>query len=194
LHNGQGEEIVWLDRIGGTLPVLEQTVLAPQIDLVRASFGFGSSSISEQEQIERQDEWANDMYRSYISKYWRDVLLKPTFDKAEKKLEDMTKIGPNWDSYDAEPPNQEARANAAEVLILLQEQALAPSTIVPSAEGGVAICFVRTGTYADIECLNTGEILAVTYAGNNEPDVWDVDQNSEAVRHAIDRIKSHFAR
>jgi hypothetical protein len=175
------------------LPLVAQSRIAPQINVTRGSLGFGSSAISEREQVERQDELEIDFYQSYFSRYLKDIFLRPTFDKAEQKLNDMAKITANWDSYGAQPPNLEARACAAEILILLQTQSFPPSTIVPSSEGGVAICFVNSGTYADIECLNTGEILAVTYKGNDEPYVWDVGRQDTALRSAIERIRAHFA-
>ncbi len=174
------------------MPQVAQSPIASRIPMTRAFLGFGSSAISEREQIERQDEWEPDSYLSYFTRYLRDFHLKPTFDKAEQQLKDMANIVPDWDSYGAQAPNAEARACAAEILILLQGRSLAPSTIVPSSEGGVAICFVDSGTYADIECLNTGEILAVTYQGNDEPHVWDVGRKDEAIRSAIEKIRAHF--
>jgi hypothetical protein len=175
------------------LPVVAQSRVSPQVSVSHGSLGFGSSAITEREQIERQDVWEFDLYQSYFSKYVKDLLLRPTFDKAEQKLKEMAKIAPNWDSYGAQPPNPEARACAAEILTLLQGQAFPPSTIVPSSEGGVAICFVDSGAYADIECLNTGEVLAVTYEGNAEPHVWDVGRKDTAIKSAIEQIREHFS-
>jgi hypothetical protein len=175
------------------LPVVAESRIGPQINVQRASLGFGSSAITEREQIERLDAFESDLHQAYLSRYWKDLFLRPMFDKAEQKLNDMGKLAPNWDSYGAQPPTAEARDCAREILILLQSQSFPPSTIVPSSEGGVAICFLESDKYADIECLNTGEILAVTYKGNDEPYVWDVDLEDAAIRGAIKQIRAHFA-
>jgi len=174
------------------LPIVAESGIAPQFNTTRALLGFGSSAITEREQIER-DPLEFDPDQVNFSRYFKDLFLKPIFDKAEQKLNDMDFIAPNWDSYGAPPPGREARNCAREILILLQRQSLPPSAIVPSSEGGVAICFLESGAYADIECLNTGEILAVTYKGNDEPYVWDVGLEEAAIRNAIERIRAHFA-
>lgn len=175
------------------MPVVAESLITPQINAPHEWLGFGSSAVTEREQFERQDPFVFDLYQAYYSRYLKELYLRPTFDKAEQKLNDMASLAPNWDSYGAQPPNPEARVRAREILIVLQGLSLPPSAIVPSSEGGVAICFLESGRYADIECLNTGEILAVTYKGKDEPYVWDVDREDAAVRNAIERIRAHFA-
>ena len=55
----------------------------------------------------------------------------------------------------------------------------------------MAICFVNEQRYADIEFLNSGEILAVTYTGVAEPNVWEI--NDGILDDAIERIHTHVA-
>ena len=75
---------------------------------------------------------------------------------------------------------------------MLESVPLVPTRIVPSAEGGIAVCFVHGDRYADLECLNSGEILAVTYRGVAEPLVWEVAPESATLRTAIEHIRAHF--
>ena len=48
----------------------------------------------------------------------------------------------DWDSYGAEPPSTDAIRASQEILEDLAEAQILPSTIVPSAEGGVSIYFM----------------------------------------------------
>jgi hypothetical protein len=58
--------------------------------------------------------------------------------------------------------------------------------VTASAQGGVGICFYHGKKYGDIECLNTGEILATTSDGSGRPQVWEV-RLSES-KGALERI------
>jgi len=77
-----------------------------------------------------------------------------------------------------ERPADGAILMANRVVDTLLEVGLIPDAIVPSAEGGVAICFVKVDKYADVECLNSGEILAVTSSRGVKPNVWSLDPDS----------------
>jgi hypothetical protein len=58
-------------------------------------------------------------------------------------------------------------------------------------EGGVGIIFLGSSSrYADIECFNDGEILAITSETNVEPSVWPVDVETDSLRIAVDQITS----
>jgi len=91
-----------------------------------------------------------------------------------------------------ETPNALAMARAQEVLGVLADEDLSPTHTVASAEGGVALCFIEGGKYADIECLNTGNVLASTSDGTSRPDVWEVDQNG--LRQTAARIRAFIRR
>ena len=72
----------------------------------------------------------------------------------------------------------------------LQKDELSPAKIVDSAEGGVAFCFVAGNRYADIECLNSGEILGVTTNRRDRPSVWEIQCNSSEIARATERIRA----
>ena len=44
---------------------------------------------------------------------------------------------------------------------------------MPSAEGGVALCFRNGGNFASLECLNTGEVIALTSDGKGNLNAWE---------------------
>jgi len=124
-----------------------------------------------------------------ISEYW----LSLPFDQAQGQLQELAGLSPNWDSYGAEAPNEQARNTAKRVLTLLRSMSVPPTRIVASAEGGVGICFAREDLYADFECFNTGEIVAVRYRGSGEPVAWEVQPEDEAIKTAIEQIRAHFS-
>lgn len=106
------------------------------------------------------------------------------------KLASFQDLKPEWDSYGAEPPAEVAINNAKRVLRILWEEGVgATIKISPSVEGGAGIVFRGAGKkYADIECFNDGEILAITSEPNAEPVVWSVNIDTESLREAIGRI------
>ena len=97
------------------------------------------------------------------------------------ELSQMASLERNWDSYGAEPPNDNAVQNATQVLDDLMKADILPNAVVPSAEGGVGIVFVRSARYADVEFLNEGEILISTYYGDGVPVVHEVATVEEVV-------------
>jgi len=86
-------------------------------------------------------------------------------------------------------PSAWAIKEAREILEQLQTENLLPARVVASAEGGVALCFVRGDKYADIETLNSGEILGVVANRRDRPSVWEVQQNARGFASAAARIR-----
>jgi hypothetical protein len=173
------------------LPQLAQLEVEPEVDIVRASFATATSAISKGEEALREPVGWLGTDGKRLFEYLKDLQLKPKFDQAEQALKDMAKLMPNWNSYGAAPPSRETRDRAAETLVSLQRLSFLPTKVVPSSEGGVTIFFIREDRYADIEFLNTGEMLAVTYVGVAEPQVWAIE-NAE-LEAAIGRIRQHLA-
>jgi hypothetical protein len=89
----------------------------------------------------------------------------------------------------AEKPSETAIAWASDMLNQLKVDQLPPTRVVASAEGGVAICFVHGDKYADVEFLNTGEILGVVSNRRDRPVVWEVDRNSAGLARASARVR-----
>jgi hypothetical protein len=64
-----------------------------------------------------------------------------------------------------------------------------PENILPSAEGGVGICFRALHRYADIECFNCGEIWTARSEGGGDPRVEEVQPTEADVRRALHEIR-----
>jgi hypothetical protein len=105
-------------------------------------------------------------------------------------VDDMRRLQADWNGYNSDPPNEFARDLAKQIL-LSTTNILVPTRVAPSAQGGVGICFYGRNKYADIECLNTGEILATLSDGVGRPEVWDVKPVES--RKALERIGQYIA-
>ncbi len=93
------------------------------------------------------------------------------------RMNQLASLPANWDSLGTERPSQHAISAAAGIAESFISFGLVPDAIVPSPEGGVAVCFLRNQKYADIECLNSGEVLAVRYSSHDDPQAWAIRAN-----------------
>jgi hypothetical protein len=100
-------------------------------------------------------------------------------------VDEMKGLDIDWNGYGSSPPNEFAREVAKQILLTAMS-VVVPDRITASAQGGVGICFTFRNKYADIECLNTGEILATTSDGRAVPEVWEVKPND--TKGALERI------
>lgn len=111
-----------------------------------------------------------------------------------EKLTELSHLPIDWDSYGAEPPNNLALDWASQILEILSEIGFSPARITPSVENGVGISFISDNKYADIECFNEGDILAVTSDGQGNPEVWEVEATTLGIKFAIEKIRVFLQR
>jgi hypothetical protein len=131
---------------------------------------------------------------AFQTRSWRELQLDRDFARLRSRLSQLVKLRTGWDSYGSAPPSEEARRRAERVLDVLRTEEILPTAIAASAEGGVGICFVRGGDYADIEFLNTGEVLAIAYKGMDRPMLWEFEEHGdEAIRVGIERLRQHIS-
>ena len=112
------------------------------------------------------------------------------FRKCMKKLASLRQLGKNWNGYGSEPPSNKTLRWVEEVLEKLHDLHFAPDRVVASAENGVGIIFHRNEKYADIECLNSGKMSAVTFVGQEEPTVWELDETEYDLDQCLERIRN----
>ncbi|MGB7913499.1 MAG: hypothetical protein WCF59_14885 [Desulfobaccales bacterium] len=104
------------------------------------------------------------------------------------ELEQMHHLSNNWNGYGSIPPNATAIKNTQDVLDNLYEMNLAPVSVAPSAEDGVTISFTKGNKHAVIECYNDGDIIAMTYRGENQPDIWQMGSSLLEIKEELIRI------
>ena len=129
-------------------------------------------------------------YISYSQKLLCAPRPAPEKSLAEKQLDRMTGLDVDWAADGGEPPNDEARANARQVLAVLNILSLHVEYVTASASSGITICLQRGERYADIECFNTGEIWAVVSARSQSPQTWQLEARRSAVEETLHRIAS----
>lgn len=114
-------------------------------------------------------------------------------DPHTTKLQELRELPTDWNSYGAEPPNEDSYCWSKVILKTLPEIGLNLTKILPSAEGGIGIVFSRNGRIADIECLNSGEILAAQSDRQNEPEVWEIKPSSENIKKSLEKIRDFLS-
>jgi hypothetical protein len=112
------------------------------------------------------------------SEYVRQIVATFEF---ESQLRKLARLSRDWDTYGSEGPSQSAISAASTIGRALIKLGLVPDAVAPSSEGGIAICFLRNEKYADIECFNRGEILAVRYSSQDDPKAWSVPLQNVAI-------------
>ncbi len=108
----------------------------------------------------------------------------------ERQTEELLELEEDWNSYGAAPPNRRAVSLARNVVRLLAREGLPPPCINPSAEEGICMSFRAGSLYADIECFNSGEVLAATSDGEGERRVWEVGSRERGIVEAARLIRT----
>jgi hypothetical protein len=164
---------------------------APPVKVPTAIVGTNEPTQSEISQTVYFSQLKKETKSTESSHYLSD---RRTIDYFSFALSALLTTETNWNSYGAAPPTAAAIDYARSVLAILGTRLLAPSRILPSADGGVSLIFSsERPTRAVIECLNDGEHLLVLYdlAGRVETFEWPTDQLKSQVA-LVDKLKSHL--
>jgi hypothetical protein len=172
------------------MPIVQQLRNSSETDNIRTSLEATRYSYPDVKDAQLLDSMHSST--NLLLEYMATLLLNKQSVNLQRKINSMRSLRPNWDTYNAQPPNTEAMNLARELLVLTERAKFLPTDVVASAEGGVALSFTMGDRYADVECLNSGEILAVTVIGQEEPHVWEVAKNAAAFDNAIEQIRNHF--
>jgi hypothetical protein len=104
------------------------------------------------------------------------------------QLNNMRSIPNNWNGYGSEAPNSRAIRNMQDVIDIVYKKELTPDSLTPSADDGIGLTFVIGKKRAIIECSNQGNIVAVIYESNGEPDVWEMGSSPSEIEDSVDKI------
>jgi hypothetical protein len=88
----------------------------------------------------------------------------------------LTNLRDNWDGEGTLKPTIKTITVAAKYLLNVSKLNFLPSRIIPSAEGGLGFIYLVNGKQADIEFLNSGEVLVGVYPIDSMTEVWDVSE------------------
>jgi hypothetical protein len=130
----------------------------------------GIEALPRKRILPRQHKWTDTFGRDSASSFqvFNHSALKETnqqkLDRALYKLsqqiKDFSKLETNWDSYGSKAPNHTAISEALKVLDIAHAAGMLPTRVDASVDEGIALSFIRDTRYTDIECYNSGEILA----------------------------------
>jgi hypothetical protein len=129
-----------------------------------------------------------------ISKASVFTRLEQRYSMLRDQLASMRLVTRGWDSYDAPPPGESSVRAAEQALNALRALNAEPDAVLPSADGGVGICFIHGPRYAHVEILNSGEWHALMYGGTNDPpEMWRIASvNPDALRETWSRISAYL--
>ena len=101
----------------------------------------------------------------------------PRLSKLLSQLAEISELEGDWDGLETEAPNSFAIGESIFILLQLEKCGFWPDRVVPSAEGGVGIVFLKNSKQADIEIFNSGETFAGIYPEDRVTEVWPVQHD-----------------
>jgi hypothetical protein len=105
------------------------------------------------------------------------------------KVECASRLQDDWDSYGAAPPNRDAVRWAQRALNLTLAEWELPSTVVPSADGGIALCWDAGSRHAYIEFDNDGTAIVAMYVSVESPSLSEFEPTDAAILLEIGNIQ-----
>src|SRR6266850_712247 len=115
------------------------------------------------------------------------------FENLETSLVSLASLSRGWDSYDSQPPSAAAVCSAVSFLRKLYDGPFLPSSVVPSAEGGVALYFLGGDRNAYIEFRNSGELVLALYDHETDPIVPELSSSDADEIRAIELLRNYLA-
>lgn len=113
----------------------------------------------------------------------KDLFLSPVIAQldgllgAVKRLRDLET---DWDSYGAPAPSTASLRLADAALRRAFATKNLPDSVVPSADGGLALCWDRGDKHAYLEFDNNGGAIAASYLGMRDPRIVEIPGNDSA--------------
>jgi hypothetical protein len=136
----------------------------------------------------RTDRIFLDQLRS-AAKGSRYVELELKFNALRDQLASLRSVQAGWDTYGAPAPNEYALSATETALDTLRSMNVEPSGVLPSADGGIGICFMRNDQYAHIEFENSGDTWVLSYGPDSPSVSWQFPScNTDSIREAWVRI------
>jgi hypothetical protein len=120
------------------------------------------------------------------------VQVEQWYTSLRDQLNLLRGLRKGWDSYSAPTPNELAIEAANQALQTLRTLNATPTAILPSADGGVGICFSSRDRYAHFEFLNIGEVWVLTYGTIGSAETWQVSRGPDSLTGAWTRISAYL--
>lgn len=127
----------------------------------------------------------------------KDLFLSPAISQLDallRAVKALQELQSDWDSYGAPPPNAASLRLADSALRRAFATKNLPDSVIPSAEGGVALCWDRGDRHAYLEFDNGGGAVAVSYCGMIDPQIIEMPgEDTAAIDAQIETIRRFFS-
>lgn len=132
----------------------------------------------------RYDEILRDVLdqRDQLGSRWKLKSLQAT-------LAQTANFEDGWDGYEASRPGADAIRQGGDALTVAWSANALPSAVVPSNEGGIALCWDDDSRHAYIEFVNDGTAIAAMYRGMEEPLISEFKPTRSQVLTVVDQIR-----
>ena len=98
--------------------------------------------------------------------------------RATSEVQQLRHLVKGWDSYEAEPPSDWAISEALRIVGAAFNLRMEVTRAIPSADGGIGICFVKGDRYSHIEASNQNELTLVMFSGQELGQVLEIESMS----------------
>ena len=109
-------------------------------------------------------------------------------------IKQLGQLEKDWNSYDADPPNQRSIDNAIRFLEICKTADFLPLYAAPSADGGLGFVFMDLSgfdrKYSDVEFFNDGDILAIISSESSTSEVWRILLGTQSAIETIEKIRT----
>jgi hypothetical protein len=110
-----------------------------------------------------------------------------------RSLKRMRNLAMNWNSYGSQPPSAQAIIRSDDAVRRAFTQKCLPDAVVPSAEGGVALCWDFGNKHAYIEFDNDGSAVRAQYRTREVPLIVEFSAHDEMELDVqLDGIQAFF--
>lgn len=113
------------------------------------------------------------------------------------KIDRLSDLKPNWDTYNGEPPNKLAVARARQALGIAADEQFLPDRIVADAEGGIALVYFRDERFGSVCFYNDGTVEVTSRRtraeGYRAKDVERSDSWPSAMQRSLQDIRAFLS-
>jgi hypothetical protein len=118
--------------------------------------------------------------------------VEPVFYSRLEELRLAASVSDDWDSYGAPAPTRDSVDRTRRLLEHMKNRQFLPTTIVPSAEGGIAAYFISGTRTAYVEYRNSGETVIAMYDAVGEPAIKELRPDENDL-DSLEAVRSYLA-
>lgn len=115
------------------------------------------------------------------------VAIAVPLTRWDVRFDQLQSLERGWDGMGADAPNGVAIENGRRAVRAFIEAAANPDTVDPTVEDGVLVGLSTAIGRGNIECFNSGEVVAALVVGG-KPRVWEVSSDGVGLSESVEEI------